>query len=354
MLGIEPRAARAAWTVILVALAATLVWLLRRALLVCFCALLLAYLLSPLVDFIDRFVHRRVSRNLTLGAVYLLLLAVVVGAGAAIGGRIGQEASELAQGLPALLRDSQGGPRIPLPEWLEPYRESAMHSVRSYLESSAKEIMPTLTSAGRRILSALGNLIFVILVPILSFFLLKDAAAIRRAFLDQFPDGPRRQMLDDLVADIHLLLAQYMRALVLLSLITFLCFWLALSILGVPYALSLALVAGVGEFIPVAGPLIAAVSIVLVAGFSGQGGLLAIVVFVVVYRLFLDYALVPMLMSSGVALHPVAVIVGVLAGEQIAGVTGMFLSIPALAILRVIYVRIRKSRRGHAVEAMPS
>ena len=67
-----------------------------------------------------------------------------------IGGRIGQEASELAQTLPGLL-SQQGESRIPLPAWLEPYRESAMHSLRSYLESSAKELMPTLTpSEGTR------------------------------------------------------------------------------------------------------------------------------------------------------------------------------------------------------------
>jgi predicted PurR-regulated permease PerM len=214
--------------------------------------------------------------------------------------------------------------------------------------------MPTLTSAGRGILSVLGNLIFVILVPILSFFLSKDAAVIRRAVLEQFADDPRRQIVDDLVGDVHVLLGQYMRALVLLCLSTFVIFWIALAILGVPYSLLLALLAGALEFIPAAGPLLAGASILLVAGFSGQGSLAAILIFLIVYRLFLDYVLQPHLMSSGVALHPLAVICGVLAGEQIAGVTGMFLAIPALAILRVVYVRIRKGRQARLQETVPA
>jgi predicted PurR-regulated permease PerM len=62
------------------------------------------------------------------------------------------------------------------------------------------------------------------------------------------------------------------------------------------------------------------------------------------YRLFLDYALTPYLMGQGVELPPLAIIFGVLAGEQIGGILGMFLSIPALATLRILYVRYRKER----------
>ena len=64
--------------------------------------------------------------------------------------------------------------------------------------------------------------------------------------------------------------------------------------------------------------------------------------YAIVYRIFQDYVLQPYLMSSGVALHPLLVIFGVLAGEQVGGVAGMFLSIPALATLRVVYVRLLK------------
>jgi predicted PurR-regulated permease PerM len=70
------------------------------------------------------------------------------------------------------------------------------------------------------------------------------------------------------------------------------------------------------------------------------------VIFLVVYRIFQDYVLSPYLMSSGVEIHPMLVLFGVLAGEQLAGIPGMFFSVPIMAALRVIYVRLRKGRRA--------
>jgi predicted PurR-regulated permease PerM len=354
VLGIDGRAARATWTVLLVLLAVTLIWMLRSVLLLFFFAVLLAYLLSPLVDLVDRITDKRVSRNIALAGVYLMLLGMVGAAGVGIGARIVEEAAELASALPKLLSDPEKLRQFPLPVWLEPYRESTIAAVAERLEAGVTQIMPLMTSAGRGVVSAIGNLLHLILVPILSFFFLKDGVAIREKLLVQFADPRQRRIAEDLLADVHLLLAQFMRALVLLSLATFVTYWIALAILGVRYSLLLSLLAALFEFVPVAGPLIATVCIFVVAIFSGGASLFGIAVFLILYRLFQDYVLQPHLMSQGVAIPPMAVIFAVLAGERIAGFAGMFLSIPALAILRIVYVRIRKMRDRRAGEAVPA
>jgi predicted PurR-regulated permease PerM len=82
-----------------------------------------------------------------------------------------------------------------------------------------------------------------------------------------------------------------------------------------------------------------------VTGFTGYPHLLWFVIFWPCYRLFQDYVLSPYLMSSGVEVPPLLVLFGVLAGEQVAGVPGMFFSVPVIATLRVIYVQARKARR---------
>jgi len=84
--------------------------------------------------------------------------------------------------------------------------------------------------------------------------------------------------------------------------------------------------------------------VVLVAVFSGFGHFWSILAALVAYRMFQDYFLNPHLIGAGVALHPLLVILGALAGGEVAGVPGMFLSVPAMATLRVIYVRVRKAR----------
>src|SRR5262249_47807923 len=110
------------------------------------------------------------------------------------------------------------------------------------------------------------------------------------------------------------------------------------------YVILLAGIAATLELIPVAGPLTAAVVILLVAAFSGYQHVFWIAVFLVVYRVFQDYVLNPYLLGSGVEMHPLLVLFGVLAGEQIAGIPGMFFSVPVIATVRVIVLRTREYR----------
>jgi predicted PurR-regulated permease PerM len=160
--------------------------------------------------------------------------------------------------------------------------------------------------------------------------------------------GDRRELWEDILSDVHQLLGQFMRALVILSLATLTAFSLFFTLIGMPYGVLLASIAALLEFIPVVGPFAAIAIIVLVAALTGFGHLLWILVFVAGYRIFQDYILSPQLMSAGVALHPLLVIFGALAGEELAGIPGMFLSVPVLATLRVIYVRIQKARLGQS------
>jgi predicted PurR-regulated permease PerM len=111
--------------------------------------------------------------------------------------------------------------------------------------------------------------------------------------------------------------------------------------MGYSYELLLAGAAGILEFIPVIGPVAALLIILVVCGVVGTGGLIWIVIFWACYRVFQDYILNPYLMSAGVEIHPLLVLFGVLAGEKIGGIPGMFFSVPVIAILRVIYGHLK-------------
>jgi predicted PurR-regulated permease PerM len=119
---------------------------------------------------------------------------------------------------------------------------------------------------------------------------------------------------------------------------------------GAPYAVLLALAAGLGEFVPVVGPAAGGLIIILVTSLSGYTHVPLYVVFWIVFRMLQDYALSPYLMGKGVQLNPLLVLFGVLAGDQIGGVLGMFLSVPVLAILRVVFVRLRRARSVELAE----
>lgn len=343
MLGVDARAVRAAWSVFLVALALALIYAIRRTLLIFTAALLLAYLLSPLVNLVDRVTERRVSRNLSLAVVYVLLVVALGTALGFVGSRAAEEAGNLAARLPELIRQPGQLTNLPLPEWLNPVRAGLLAALRSFVEQHSKDALPLIQRVGAEILALLGNLVFVVLVPILSFFFVKDGREMLENLIALIPEGPGRRLMEEIFGDVHVLLAQFMRALVMLSAATFVFYSLFFAVTGVPYAALLATIAALLEFIPVLGPFSAGVVVVLVAAFSGFPHLLWIVAFLIVYRIFQDYVLQPYLMSSGVEVHPLLVIFGVLAGEQVGGVAGMFLSIPVIATLRVIFVRLRRA-----------
>jgi predicted PurR-regulated permease PerM len=132
-----------------------------------------------------------------------------------------------------------------------------------------------------------------------------------------------------------------MRAQVLLALFTFVVWSAVFLTAGVPYALVLAGIGGALEFIPVIGPLTAGVVAVGVSLFAGYAHPWALLVFVLVWRGIQDYATGPLVMARGIELHPALVIVGVLAGGELAGVAGMFLSVPVIAAVRIIWRRLQ-------------
>jgi predicted PurR-regulated permease PerM len=343
MLGIDPRTLRVVWTVFLFGLIVATVYFIRETLLLFALAVFFAYMLSPLVQLVQRITPRR--RGLALAIVYVILVGAMVGIGISLGSRIAEQATTLVKSLPDML-DPKRLNTIQLPSWLaplEPLRQRAVEAAQSETSSLQKSIIPILQRATGQILAGLSSAFLIVLVPILSFFLLKDARQISTALIGSF-DSDERTLMRQIVADIHLVLSKYIRSLVLLAVAAFAAWAMFLSILGAPYQMLLAGICGALEFIPVAGPLVALVVTVLVCGISGFSGILWIIVFWASFRMFQDYVLNPYLMSSGIEIHPLLVLFGVLAGERIGGIPGMFFSVPVIAILKVIYTRVRQSQ----------
>ena len=348
MLGIDPRAARASWTAILLLLLVAAAYAIRETLAVFVVALLFAYLLMPLVGIVERFTPRQVSPRFALAIVYLALIGAIIALASTLGSRLVDEANTLASQLPALLKN-RAWMQLPLPAWLEPARDRMIQMVQGELSSGGQEILPYVKSLGGHLVSGARYAVYLVLIPILAFFFLKDGGEIRDSVVAGLFEEHRRGVVDEILEDINRMLGQYIRALVLLSLASFTANALFLGLSGAPYAILLAGVAALGEFLPVVGPAGAGLVILLVTGLSGYNHLLLYVVFWIVYRLVQDYALSPYLMGKGVQLNPLLVLFGVLAGEQIAGITGMFLSVPLLAVSRVVFVRLRRAHEGELV-----
>lgn len=348
MLGLDARAAKYTWTAIVVVLLLYGAYVLQKTLFVFILSLLLAYLLHPLVSVLDRLMPGRRSRTPALALAYVLVIAALGLVAFQIGSRVLEQAHTLAGQFPALLQkwELPATPAAPTTG----LRAELMTRVQEQLREIVSTVLASLPRAGMVVLSMAGDLVFVIVIPVLAFFFLKDAASLKQHFLDCIEDDSRRALMGGVIADINLLLVHYIRGLALLSVATFVAYSICFFILGVPYTILLCVMAAVLELIPMIGPLTAAVVITIVAGVSGIS-VWPILIFMGVYRLFQDYVLLPHVMGTGVELHPLLVLFGVFAGTEVAGIPGAFLSVPVLALLRIIYRRFAWRSSGPDVVA---
>jgi predicted PurR-regulated permease PerM len=293
------------------------------------------------VNLLDRFLTAR-SRTAALAMAYVIFVGVVVLVALQIGSRVVDQAKAFTADFPNRIAALEK-PNPNLPQAINNLKAQMVERVRRQIAEGSSDLFAAMARTGLKFITVASDVIYIVIIPILAFFFLKDAGLMRDHILAMVDQGPRRELLDDVMADVHLLLAHYMRALVLLSLAAFTAYTIAFAIIGVPYAILLGALAGVLEFIPMLGPLAAAIAILVVAAVAGAH-VLVVLIFILAYRVFQDYILSPHLMGHGVEIHPLLVLFGVFAGAEIAGIPGTFLSVPVLALARIIYLRIRKAR----------
>jgi len=349
MFFLDERAARAASTVLVLVGLLALVYLLRRALVLLAFSLFFAYLIWPLVAIAQRILALQRHRGTAVAVVYLVLILALAGVGAALGPRLSVEMNSLAQKLPEMSRQIQSGEIVGTVLERRGWASERVHAIEALVASHTGEIIDYSQKAATGVLKWLAGAWVIVLVPIFAFFILKDAgqaaAGIER--LIQHPE--RRHLLHAIGADIHVLLAGYVRALLILSFVTFVAWSLVFLLAGVPYALLMAALGGTLEFIPVVGPLAAGVIVVGVSFFTGYGHPWLLVVFVLLWRGVQDYVTSPLVMARGVEIHPSLVILGVIAGGEVGGPAGMFLSVPVIAALRIVWrrrVEVYRMRKG--------
>ena len=201
--------------------------------------------------------------------------------------------------------------------------------------------------------AAVGYVVYIpwlVLIPILGFFLLKDAEGFRRSALLMLPRGRWRWRGDEFFQDINSTLAAYIRAqLTACLLIGFVCA-VGFTVLGLPGSLVMGVLAGFFEFVPLVGPVAIAIMAALLALFhAGPFNAFLVLLFLGVLRIIHDYAVYPRLIGHGIHLHPLAVIFAILAGEKLAGVAGIFLAIPVVAILTVSYKHWMEHRGSEGI-----
>jgi predicted PurR-regulated permease PerM len=303
-----------------------------------------AYLVSPLVEFLKRprTVGNRtiaIPKVVAIALAYLIILAAITFAIfivlPSLSNQFPEFASQaraywnsLAERSQQILEYSRSR-RMPAP-----VIDAANRAVPAFIEKAS-------ATATEFASAAVGYVVYIpwlILIPILAFFLLKDAESFRRSALLMLPRGRWRWRGDEFFQDVNSTLAAYIRAQLFACLLIGLICALGFTLLGLPGGLVMGVIAGVFEFFPLVGPLAIAIMASLLAMFhAGPFNAFLVILFLGVLRIAQDYVIYPRLIGQGIHLHPLAVIFAILAGEKLASVAGIFLAIPVVAIVTVSY-----------------
>jgi len=347
--------ARVLATILLFLAAGAFVWGARRTLVVFLFAIFFAYMLEPLVSLVARSRLGNAHRTRSIVIVYLVLLGTLAIVLTLFGPKLATEARSLGEKLPQLLEGLTSGQIAHQIGQRRGWSWNTQVRLEQFLEAHSEAILHWGQDVGRRAAEVAANAIWILIIPILAIFFLKDADKFAESLIEITDRRTQRQFLRGILDDLNVMLAAYIRAQLVLAAISLVAYTLVLTVLRVPYSFVLGALGGFAEFVPVVGPLVAAAFILGVAFLTSYPHLLLVVIFLGVWRLIQDYVNAPRIMGHSIELHPLAALFAVLVGAEIGGVLGVYLSVPVIATLRILYRRWQKYedvQRGAPVSEM--
>lgn len=336
--------------VFLLAFGAFLIWVvyeLRALLLLLVLSVFFSYLIVPIVRLFEHPLYMgsrelKLPRTVSIGVVYLVIGATVFLLVSWLWPLLVFQVTELARNLPGYVSSASQGFRESLNDansWMRHVR--LPREWRDYLMGmsthATDKMLPFLETILLGAFSYLQYLPWLILVPVLSFFMLKDASLFGESVVNMLPNERLRKRARWLLVDVSNTLAAYTRAQVLSCLVIGAQVTAYFSLIGVRYALVLGAISALFEFVPMVGPLVAGVVCVSLALTQSFNLAIGVALILIVMRIVHDYVVYPKIVGQGIKMHPFVVILAILVGAEIGGLTGIFLAIPFVGLIIVGY-----------------
>jgi predicted PurR-regulated permease PerM len=324
-------------------------WLIRGVILVLFMSVFLAVALGPAVDFYQR--RLRLRRAAAIGVTYITLGLIATVIALLVVPPIVEQSSKFIENVPEYVADLRDNQTI------RDYDEK--YDITPKLEEEAAKLPERFGDAASTlqsiVIGVVSAVFTIVTVLVLAFFLLLDG----RRVVDWFERelGPRRgPRVREVADDVYRSVGGYVAGAVSISLIAGAATYLMLTILAVPFAVPLAVLAAFFSLIPLVGATIAGVIIAIVAALGADFPTDAIAwsVFFIVYQQVENNLIQPQIFRRTVALHPVLVIVAILVGASLLGVVGALLAIPIAGAIQIIVKDVWRERKAREPSLAPS
>lgn len=305
------------------------VFIIRDVIAIIFASLIVASALSPTID---RMAKNGIPRVVTILATYLLLIAFIGGLVYFILPPAITQLRQLADQLPDYfnyfqnmitnLRD------FGVQNHLISGSQAGLNTVSDFLNNFTSNVFNTTKGF-------ISNFTAILTVFVLTLYLLLDENGIKNFFVALLPVKQKSQIVN-IARKVGAGLGAWLRGQILLGIIIGILVYIGLSIIGVPYALTLALLAGVLEIIPIIGPILSAIPTILIALSISPTMALIVTAFYILVQELENKLLVPKVMQRTVGLHPVTIIIVLLIGAKLMGVLGILLAVPVTSVVYII------------------
>ncbi|MGH3001333.1 MAG: AI-2E family transporter [Gaiellaceae bacterium] len=331
-----------------VAITLEVVWIARHVLAWVVIALFLALALDPFVGWIER--NTRLARGPAIGVAYLVLIVVIAGVGATFIPKLIDEVNGFVDTLPTYLHDvTHGRGRLGFLET----KYHVVEKVREQVDNGGAKKVLGLSGAALSITKSIITVIAAtVTIVFLTFFMLLEGREWMERLYSLFPERsqPRWRRVGH---DIYKTVGGYVTGNILISLIAGASATVVLLIMGVPYAVALGLLVAVLDLIPLAGATVAGVVVVVVAFLHSVPAGIVVLVFIITYQQVENHFLQPVIYGRTVQLSPLAVLISVLVGAELAGILGALAAIPVAGAIQVL-VRDQLAHRRRTVIETPA
>ena len=333
-------------TFLIVAGSILLAWVLYQlgtVILLLIFSIFFCYLIAPLVRIAEQPVYiagreLKMPRGLAIFLVYICIGLLLFLSIRLISPMMSEQIDDLKAQWPSLQDDARGKFND-LSNWMQHLK--LPDQLRNDLTERGNQLVGSIGPwLGKLLLSAVGYLpylLWLIIVPIFSFFLLKDAAKFEYGLVALLPNEKLRKRAHWLLEDVSKTLAAYIRAQITACIEIGILVTVGFGIIGVPYAIVMGAVAGLLEFLPMIGPSIFAAAAFLLALTVSLKLAVIVALFLAVLRILQDYIIYPRIVGHGIEMHPLVVIIAILSGFELGGLIGVFLSIPFFGLMIVVY-----------------
>ena len=335
MFSLDDRTGNVVTTVALFMAAAAILYMARGAFFVLLLSLLFAYLLEPAVTLVQ---HSRVghkNRTWAIAQVYLIGTIVIGSLVYEFGPHLVAQIKNLNAAITVILEDLSSGRTAAALGGGHGLSAAQQLWIRDQLARHHDFIARVFERGATSTAYVAASAIWLFVIPILAIFFLRDGRQMADAIIDAIE--PRRDptLLKRILGRVDTMLAKYIRAQLALAFLSFVFYSVSMLVLRFPYAIALGVLGGVLEFLPAVGWIASAVTI-LTIGFLTHSHWIWMAALLVLWRVVQDYVNSPRIMGQNLELRPLTVIVALMVGGQVGGIAGLYLSVPTVAMLRIV------------------